>query len=425
MADSLTRRAEVISIGDELTSGQRLDTNSQWLSQQLAELGIQTMRHTTVADDLQSCVDAFRLAAQRADLVLCSGGLGPTLDDLTRQAMADAFHAPLELDVDSLEKIQQMFAQRQRPMPENNRLQAMFPHGSRIIPNPHGSAPGIDLSVGTPQHSSRIFALPGVPAELKQMWSESVAPRIEEMLCDGDDHVPERWRYRAIKLFGIGESDVEVKLPTLIERNRVPTVGITVSRATITLRIAARTTSDEHFDELIAPTLQEIQRELGDLIFGDQEDELEHVVLRLLEQQQLTLASAEIGAANWISEWMLKGADDAFGGYVGGLAFPTLAGAQRWLAGTGLDDSSVWEQLARLCQDRFETDVVLVIGGYPSQSEMARALQPFSFHYGLMIGDDYHYQQRNMAGHPDVLGPRAAKFGLDWLRRVLTQHSPA
>ncbi len=217
MAESLALRAEVISIGDELTSGQRLDTNSQWLSLRLAELGIQTICHTTVADDLQICADAFRLAAQRADIVVCSGGLGPTLDDLTRQAMADAFQAPLELDADSLEKIEQMFAQRQRPMPENNRLQAMFPSGSRVIPNPHGSAPGIDLSVATSQRPSRVFALPGVPAELKQMWLESVAPRIEESLRDGTDRSLDRWRYRAIKLFGIGESDVEVKLPTLIE----------------------------------------------------------------------------------------------------------------------------------------------------------------------------------------------------------------
>ncbi len=191
--------------------------------------------------------------------------------------------------------------------------------------------------------------------------------------------------------------------------------------------------------------MQEIERELGDLIFGAQEDELEHVVLRLLDQQQLTLASAEIGAASWVSEWMLKGADVTGGedpelvdhthrrtpqfrhgptaGYVGGLAFPTLEGAQRWLASEPKDELSIWERLAQLCQNRFEADVVLVVGSYPSQSVMARALEPFTFHFGLKIGQDYYYQHRSMAGHPDVLGPRAAKCGLDWLRRMLTQRN--
>jgi nicotinamide-nucleotide amidase len=202
MADSVNLQAEVLSIGDELTSGQRLDTNSQWLSQRLSELGIRTVRHTTVGDDLSAGVEAIQLATGRADVVVVSGGLGPTLDDLTRQTLADAFDCPLELDPASLEHILQMFARRYREMPERNQVQAMFPRGASTIPNPHGSAPGIDMSVVSPRRRSRIFALPGVPAELKQMWAESVAPRIEAML--GGSLGP--WRYHAVKLFGIGET---------------------------------------------------------------------------------------------------------------------------------------------------------------------------------------------------------------------------
>lgn len=422
MAETQLMQAEVIAIGDELASGQRLDTNSQWLSVQLGELGIATVRHTTVGDDLAHNIDAFVTAAHRADVVVITGGLGPTQDDLTRQALAEAFQAPLELDVESLQKIEQMFARRQRPMPERNRLQAMFPRGALIIPNPHGSAPGIDLSVQGQVRHSRLFALPGVPAEMKQMWHESVVPRLEEMLGESQG----RLRQYAVKLFGIGESDVEVQLPDLIDRGRVPTVGITVSRATITLRVAARARSDEQFEEAIAPTLQEIQQALGDLIFGTGDDELEHAVLRQLETRQLSMASVEIGAASWVSDWMLKGA--ATGGeggpgqawgYMGGIAFPTLASAEQWFSGSRPPGESVWQALAEQARQRFNVDVVLVVGSYPTQAAMEIAAEPFPFSIAIGTAEGVTVEERSMGGHPDVLGPRLAKTGLDLLRRKL------
>ncbi len=156
--------AEVISIGDELTSGQRLDTNSQWLSTRLGELGVRAMWHTTVGDDLETNMQAFRQAAQRADLIVSTGGLGPTADDLTRDALAAAAGVELVLDEAALEHIQGLFARRKRPMPERNRLQAMFPRGSRMIPNPAGTAPGIDFELSragkSPRASSPCPACP-------------------------------------------------------------------------------------------------------------------------------------------------------------------------------------------------------------------------------------------------------------------------
>ncbi|MEZ6151991.1 MAG: molybdopterin-binding protein [Pirellulaceae bacterium] len=467
MDDSINLQAEVLSIGDELTSGQRLDTNSQWLSARLAELGIRTIRHTTVGDDLAGDIEALRLAAGRADVVVVSGGLGPTLDDLTRQALADAFECPLELDVESLEHIRQLFARRHREMPARNQVQAMFPRGARVIPNPHGSAPGIDMSVASLGRRSRIFALPGVPAELKEMWTQSVVPRIEAML--GASLAP--WRYYAVKLFGIGESDVEVRLPNLIDRRRAPTVGITVSHATITLRIAARAQTDGQFADLIAPTLNEIQQALGELIFGAGDDELEHAILRKLAQQRLKLATVEIGAASWINQWMLAAgnyateldnesirnqqpgsstgsttgisagglAGGSAGGFVGGLAFPTLVHAARWFMERGSHEmsahdshdsqlrdcdvldwgSEIWKPLMQQARQRFAADVVLVVNGYPSPRAVEVSAGQFDFDYVLAIGDELSIDRRSMSGHPDVLGPRAAKTGLDILRKKL------
>src|SRR5262249_39732284 len=141
-------KAEIISIGTELTSGQNLDTNAQWLSQRLAEVGIAVGWHTTVADDLDDNVEAFRIATGRARLVIITGGLGPTQDDLTRDALARLTGAELQLHEESLQQIERMFASRRRTMPERNRVQALFPAGSEPIPNDRGTAPGIWMAHG-------------------------------------------------------------------------------------------------------------------------------------------------------------------------------------------------------------------------------------------------------------------------------------
>src|SRR2546425_3154867 len=154
-------KAEIISIGSELTSGQNLDTNCQWLSRRLAEIGIPVGWHTTVADDLEDNVAAFRIAAQRAQLVLATGGLGPTQDDLTREALARLAGVELVFHPESYEQIRQMFARRGREMPERNRVQALFPAGAEPIPNTCGTAPGVWMRHG----DCLLAAMPGVPTE--------------------------------------------------------------------------------------------------------------------------------------------------------------------------------------------------------------------------------------------------------------------
>lgn len=407
-------KAEVIAIGDELSSGQRLDTNSQWISQKLGELGVKTVRHTTVGDDIAENIDIFKSAAKRVDFAICTGGLGPTLDDLTRQAMAEAFGLELELHDDSLQKILQMFASRSRQMPERNRIQAMFPSGSQAIPNPHGTAPGIDLRAEYEGSHCRFFALPGVPAEMKQMWAETVAPRIEDQMGLNAGSL----YYHTIKLFGIGESEVEVRLPDLISRKREPTVGITVSRATISLRIAGRAQDHDEFQQAIRPTMDEIQAALGDLIFGDGDDELQHANLNLLVSNKQSLAVVEIGAASWIANWM-SNADSRETGQIvrGTLAFPNRQAAATW-AGTDFNDEML-TKVAASAKQQFQTDYALVVGDYPTEVEMAEAKQAFEPYFVVHGPKGAIQRSMRMGGHPDVLGPRIAKTGLDILRRQL------
>src|SRR5204863_6308505 len=158
----------------ELTSGQNLDTNSQWLSRRLAEIGIPAGFHTTVADDLEDNIAVLRTATERADLVLVTGGLGPTQDDLTREALAAVADVDLVEDPGSLEHIRDMFARRGRTMTERNRVQAQFPRGAEPLLNECGTAPGIWMSVGR----AVVVAMPGVPSEMHVMFDKQVRPRL-------------------------------------------------------------------------------------------------------------------------------------------------------------------------------------------------------------------------------------------------------
>ena len=424
----MTLSAEILSIGDELTSGQRLDTNSQYLSQKLSDLGVHVRFHTTIGDELADNIAAFRIAAKRANIVIATGGLGPTADDLTREAISEAFGLPLELRPEALTHIESLFALRKRPMPERNRVQAMFPKTSRIIPNPHGTAPGIDVDVPkgciAENHRCRVFALPGVPAEMFEMLDATVVPRLTQEMGAGET----RWRYHSLKVFGIGESDVEHRLPTLIARDRVPRVGITVSRATITLRIAAPTTTDAEFQQLIAPTVDEIRNALGDRIFGEGEIEIHEAVQRLLDQRQIRLGVIEVGAGCRVAHMLASLQSPSGSGIVASQRFASMSELNLGQESTGVTDpSKLQESLSHAAQRMLQThalDRCLAVGIYPTSLEVASAeLMPYADFTMCLArrGADTKSSTVSLGGHPDVLYHRLAKTALNFLRLDLVK----
>jgi len=413
--------AEVIAIGDEITSGQALDTNSQWLSRRLGEAGVDVLFHTSVGDQLEACVDVFRTALRRADVVVTTGGLGPTDDDLTREAIAAATGRELQLNPAALEHIRALFARRRREMPERNQRQAYFPAGAAMISNPDGTAPGIDLTVNSEDGGrSRLFALPGVPAEMKQMWAETVAGAVTRFTGGGRVIC-----HRAINCFGAGESQIEAMLPALIRRGQQPRVGINASEATIILRIAAEGASEVEALATIEPTARLIREKLGSLVFGKGDDRLQDVVMRLLEQQGRTLATAEWGTGGLVASWLGEAGrarDDGppANGYLGGVvvrsetALHELLTLPRATAGRHPpEDTEMAAVMATVGRERFGADYGLAVGPFPPPGAEAEVHVAVATPTGVQTHTHPH------ASHPAMRRILCAKVALNLLRLEL------
>lgn len=391
-------RAEVIAIGDELVSGQRLDTNSRWLSAELALLGIPTTFHVTAADTIEAGLDAFRTAIRRADVVVATGGLGPTADDLTRDVLAAVAEVPLESSAEALAAVEARFARRGAPMPESNRRQALFPRGSRMIPNPDGTAPGIDLVVTSAGRPVRVFALPGVPSEMRGMWQATVVPALLGMQPETATIVQRR-----VKCFGAGESAVEAMLPDLIRRGRDPLVGITVHEATITLRIAARGRDEAACRARIEPVEATIRAALGPLVFGVEDDEVEDAAITALTASGRTLGTAEIGTEGRVATLLGQAQGRA------GAAEPA-----RFRGGLVLPATAVGEvaELAETARRHFDASLGLAVGRVGRGGDGRDVV-------GIVLTNGRHAEQREhiLGGGPALALARAAKTAVDLVRR--------
>ena len=289
--------AIILSIGDELVLGQTVDTNSPWLSQRLASVGCGVLAHLIVADDQGAIERAIRESAPKCDFLVITGGLGPTADDLTRQAVADVLGQPLEINVQWLDELHKFFTARGRPMPDANRIQAMIPRGAIMIFNTAGTAAGIEArlerkigsgAIFSPQRC-HVFVLPGVPKEMKIMFDRDVLPKVKEQ-TQGAVILS-----RTLHTFGLGESAIAEKLGDLMRRDRNPSVGTTVSGGIVSLRVNARFPSESQARPQLEQTVDACRAALRSLIYGQEDQTLQTVVGELLKSSPNapTVATAE------------------------------------------------------------------------------------------------------------------------------------
>ena len=276
---------EIVTIGSELLHGQIIDTNASYLARTLNSIGFDIAFHTTVGDISTQIKDVLFQAKDRTDLVITTGGIGPTEDDLTREVIADLTGVPLIFKGELMDQIESIFKRIGYSMPENNRKQAFIPDGAIPIPNEMGTAPGFIVEKG----SKVIIALPGVPKELKYLLHKKVVPYLKKRFQLDQELITSK----VLKVTGIGESKVDTQINDLIKENGNPTIGILASPGDIRITITAWAKSEREAKALIRPIEQEIRSRLGVNIYGINEDTLHGVVTNLLNKTGDTLSVLE------------------------------------------------------------------------------------------------------------------------------------
>jgi nicotinamide-nucleotide amidase len=299
---------EVIAVGTELLLGHTVNTNAARIATRLAEAGLDHEYSTVVGDDLDRMVAAIRLAVSRADAVIISGGLGPTLDDITREALCAATERELLFSEEYADRLRRWWESRGREMPDSNLRQATYPAGARLLENPKGTAPAIQLEAD----GTWLFALPGVPAELEILLDTHVIPFLQQQLGDG------AVISRVIRTYGESESRVGEMLADLYDAAGNPSMAFLASAAEIKIRLTARAPKREEAEALIAPVEAAVKERLGRLVFGVDEDTIERIVLRLAEERDWSLATAESATGGMVASRLtaVPGASRVFRGAI-------------------------------------------------------------------------------------------------------------
>ena len=384
--------AEILCVGTELLLGDIVNTNAAFLSRQLAELGINVYHHSVVGDNPQRLKDAFSLALSRADMVITSGGLGPTKDDLTKETAAEFFGLPMELHGESLQSIKAYFESTGRVMTENNAKQAMMPRGAVVFKNSYGTAPALAIE----GKGKTVIMLPGPPVELIPLFKDEVLPYLKKSQeCAIVS--------RNIHLFGIGESALAQKLDDLISNSKNPTVAPYCDSGEVRLRVTAEADSEESARNMCDLCVEQIlQSSAGDFVYGIDVENMERALVDKLHLTGLTMSTAESCTGGLIAKRItdIPGCSDVFCGgfvtYTNEIKQKLLGVKKETLDKYTAVSAEVAMEMARGARERTGSDIAVSATGIagPGGSELAPVGTVF---LGISTEDGEEYRKLSLS----------------------------
>ncbi len=410
--------AEIISFGTELLLGQIVDTDAAYLAQKLSQLGVAVYHRATVGDNLERATAALTLALSRSDMVFCIGGLGPTGDDLTRTVIAAAFDAPLVRDPALVAHLTEWFEKRGYTTSDAIFLQADVPTGGKPIPNANGTAPGLWVE----KNGKTVVALPGPPSEFVPMVDTEVFPRLRGL--GGGLGTGFVIRSRTLRIVGMGESVAEEKTADLMAAAN-PSVAPYAKPAEVHLRVTAKAASADEAEALIAPVADEIKTRLGSVVYGEDDQTLEEVVVRLLEAQRKTVATAESCTGGWLAQRItaISGSSSVFHTGVVTYANETKIGLlhipRALLGAVGAVSPEVARAMAERVRELAQADFGIGITGVAGPGGGSDD-KPVGLVYIAVAGPDGTDLTKNIfPGQRTDVRFRATQTALDMLRRTL------
>lgn len=410
--------AEIIAVGSELLLGQITNTNARYISSQLSELGINVYYHTVVGDNAARLEEAIRIAQGRADLIIFSGGLGPTKDDLTKETIARMLDRTLVTDQQAMDSIEAFFAKRNRPMTENNRKQALVIEGCQVLVNRNGMAPGMLVDM----NEITYVLLPGPPNELEPMFQYEAKPLLANKLQhDGSVIVSHIMRF-----YGIGESELEHTIQHILAAQTNPTVAPLASAGEVMLRITAKAASVEEANALNAQMEQQLQPLVGQYQYGINEDSLISKTVEMLKQHHLRIAAAESLTAGLFQAELadISGVGDVLAGgiivYNEDVKEQQL-GINRSLIETySVVSAEVAAAMAIAVRKKFNTNIGVGLTGAAGPKPHGDK-EPGTIFIGIAIGEDVETYELHLHGLRNTNRIRTVKLACHYLMQQLEQ----
>ncbi len=390
------KTAEILCVGTELLLGDIVNTNAAFLSQRLAELGICVYRHTVVGDNPARLRAALETALESCDLVITSGGLGPTYDDLTKETVAETLGLPLEMNAEALKKIQSYFAKTGRVMTENNKKQAMIPKGARILENNYGTAPAVAIT--DTERNKTVIMLPGPPGELIPIFNEMAAPFLREqselVILSKNIHI-----------FGIGESAVEEKIKEIMTGSQNPTVAPYCKEGEVRLRVTAKADSAEHASKLCDNMIERIKMsDIGQFIYGIDCESLECALVDILHRKKLTVCTAESCTGGLIAKRIsdVAGCSDVFFGgavtYTNQIKQNILGVNPDTLSQFGAVSKQTAMEMAKCAREKFGTDIAISATGLAGPTGGTPELPVGTIFIGISDKNGEAYKKLSLSG---------------------------